>query len=152
MASSANEMAMFLPLVIGVAATFATIVIHGLAVMAIVNFARHQWMLGRAGVWFWTDLAMVAGAVLVALAAHLVEIALWALVLELCGEFPHFVAALYDSMMSYTTLGAGDLSPSWKFLGPLEAGDGILMAGVSTGMVFAVIEHVVQTRFPDTGN
>ena len=51
----------------------------------------------------------------------------------------------------YTTLGYGDvvMSSSWKLLGPLETADGMLMFGVSTAMLFAVIQRLIQTRFRD---
>jgi hypothetical protein len=32
-------------------------------------------------------------------------------------------------------------------LGPLETADGMLMFGISTAMIFAVMERLVQTRF-----
>jgi hypothetical protein len=41
------------------------------------------------------------------------------------------------------------MSPSWKLLGPLEAANGMLMFGVSTAMIFAVIQRLVQARFVD---
>ncbi len=97
---------------------------------------------------------IVAGVVLVALAAHLVEIAVWAVAFVLCGEFPDYAAAFYHSAVNYTTLGYGDviMSASWRLLGPLEAADGSLMFGVSTAMIFAVILRLIQTRFRDSGS
>jgi Ion channel len=57
--------------------------------------------------------------------------------------------ALYHSAVNYTSLGYGDvvMSAAWRLLGPLETADGMLMFGVSTAMMFAVIERLVQTRF-----
>ena len=51
----------------------------------------------------------------------------------------------------YTSLGYGDLiiSPSWKLLGPLETANGMLLFGVSTAMIFAVIQRLVKARFVD---
>jgi hypothetical protein len=48
-------------------------------------------------------------------------------------------------------LGYGDLimTPSWRLLGPLEAADGMLMFGVSTALIFAVIQRLIQDRFAD---
>jgi voltage-gated potassium channel Kch len=51
---------------------------------------------GRGGVWFW-DAILVIKFTLLALAAYLVEIALWALSFVLCGEFSNFAFALYFS-------------------------------------------------------
>ena len=88
---------------------------------------------------------------LFAFAAHLVEIALWSVLFMMCGEFSEFAAAFDHSAVNYTTLGYGDvvMTPSWRLLGPLEAADGMLMFGVSTAMIFAVIQRLVLMRFLD---
>jgi hypothetical protein len=145
---------LILPLAVGVATTLASILIHATALATIVDFFRHERRLGRAGVRFWRDVAIVAGVTLLGLAAHLVEIATWALVFELCGEFPGFAAAFYCSAENYTTLGYGDviMSPAWRLLGPLEAADGMLMFGVTTAMIFTIIQRLIQTRFHDSNN
>ena len=77
--------------------------------------------------------------------------ALWAVVFLLGGEFPDLGAAFYHSATNYTTLGYGDviMSPAWRMLGPLEAADRMFMFSVSTAMVFAAIQGLAQTRFPD---
>jgi hypothetical protein len=41
------------------------------------------------------------------------------------------------------------MSPAWRLLGPLEAANGMLMFGVSTAMVFAVIQRLIEARFAD---
>ena len=93
------------------------------------------------------------GALVVAFAfvAHLLEIAVWAVVFLLCGEFPEFGTAYYHSAVNYTTLGYGDviMTPSWRLLGPLEAANGALMFGVSTAIIFAVLLRLVEARFVD---
>ncbi len=151
MASSPGEIAILLPLAIGVGMTFCTVVIHALALITTVHFVRYERRLGRAGVGFWTDVIIAAVTVLLALAAHLIEIAAWAVVFVLCGEFAHFAAAFYHSAVNYTSLGYGDvvMSAPWKLLGPLETADGMLMFGVSTAMLFAVILRLLQTRLRD---
>ncbi len=151
MAPSPNEIAILLPLAIGAGTTFCTIVIHALALITIVHFVRHERRDGRAGVRFWRDVIIVGVTVLIALAAHLIEIAAWAEVFILCGEFPHLPPAFYHSAVNYTSLGYGDIvmSASWKLLGPLETVDGMLMFGVSTAMLFAVIQRLLQVRFRD---
>jgi hypothetical protein len=105
--------------------------------------------LGRTGQRFWVDVPIVGFAISFALAAHLVEIALWAFVLMICGEFSLFSNAYYSAALNYTTLGDTPRSPSWSMLGPLEAVDGMLMFGVSTAMIFAVIQRLLRTRYVD---
>ena len=128
-----------------------TIFIHALAVIATVNFVRRERRLGRAGVNFWNDVGIVTLAISFALAAHLVDVALWAALFMFCGEFSGFGTAYYHSAVNYTTLGYGDLvmTPTWRLLGPLEAADGMLMFGVSTAIIFALTQRLIQDRFVD---
>jgi hypothetical protein len=143
--------ATWIPLLVGTIAIGLTIVIHAAALIANLHLVRRERRLGRAGVVFWIDLRIVARAVMLALAAHLIAIGLWAFLYVGLGELPGFGLAFYHSAMNYTTLGYGDIvmSPAWKMLAPLEATDGMLMFGVSTAMIFAVIQRLVWTRFPD---
>ena len=146
-----HQFAILYPLVVGVGAVACTIFIHALALAATVNFVRHERRLGRAGAGALIDLAIVAAAISFAFVAHLIEIALWAVLLVICGDFQEFGIAYYCSAVNYTTLGYGDvlLTASWRLLGPLEATNGALMFGVSAAMVFAVIQRLVLARFKD---
>jgi hypothetical protein len=146
-----QRVAILIPLAVGAIAVLCTIFIHALAVAATVNFVRREKRLGREGAGLWTNLAIVALAMSFILVAHLIEIALWAVLFVICGEFRDFGIAYYFSAVNYTTLGYGDLimSPSWKLLGPLEAADGTFMFGVSTAIIFAVIVRMVQAQFED---
>jgi hypothetical protein len=146
-----HQIATLIPLVVGASAIVCTIFIHALTVSATVNFVRHERRRGRAGASGWIDVAIVALVVSFAFVAHLIEIALWAVLFVICGEFPEFGTAYYHSAVNYTTLGYGDviMTPSWRLLGPLEAANGALMFGVSTAMIFAVIQRLIQDRFVD---
>jgi Ion channel len=125
--------------------------IHALPLGATVSFIRREKKVGRLGRSFWIDMGIVALVIFFPLVAHLFEIAFWAVVFVNCGEFADFSTAYYHSAVNYTSLGYGDLimSPSWKLLGPLETGNGMLLFGVSTAMIFAVIQRLVQARFVD---
>ena len=146
-----HRTAILVPLAVGTLTVVATIVIHALPLGATVNFVRRERKLGRAGTGFWIDMGIVVRALVYALAAHLVEIALWGVVFILCGEFQDFGSAYYHSAVNYTSLGFGVviMSPSWKLLGPLETANGMLLFGVSTAMIFAVIQRLVETRYVD---
>jgi hypothetical protein len=146
-----QQVAILVPLAVGVCAIVSTIVIHALALVAVVNFVRREKGLGRVGAGFWADVSIVIVAVSFTLAAHLVEIALWAILFMACGEFHEFGPAFDHSAVNYSTLGYGNvvMTPSWRLLGPLEAMDGMLMFGVTTAMVFAVIQRLVKTRYAD---
>src|SRR5580700_6737465 len=115
MVASPARIAIYLPLAISVGTTFCTIIIHALALITVVHFVRREQRLGHAGIRFWRDLSIVSATILLALAAHLVEITSWAVVFIICGEFPQFATAYYHSAMNYTSLGYGDIvmSASW---------------------------------------
>ena len=146
-----HQVSILKPLAVGAGATLCTILIHALAVGATVNFFRYEKRVGRAGRGMLIDLAITMSVMIFAFLAHLFAIAVWARLFIMCGEFHEFSTAYYHSAVNYTTLGYGDLimSPSWKMLGPLEAGDGALMFGVSTAMIFAVIQRLIYARFAD---
>ena len=149
--TQAHRVAILVPLAVGAGAVVCTLMIHGLAVLTNVNFVRYERRRGRVGIGFRIDFAIVVVAMSLVFVAHLIEIALWAGLFVVCGEFQDFGTAYYHSAVNYTTLGYGDLimSPSWKLLGPLEAADGALMFGVSTAMIFTVIVRLIEARFED---
>src|SRR3984957_21076267 len=149
--TQAHRVAILVPLAVGVGAVLCTLLIHGMAVLTNVNFVRYERRRGRIGVGFRIDFAIVVVAMLLVFLAHLIEMALWARLFLICGEFHDFGTAYYFSAVNYTTLGYGDLimSPPWKLLGPLEAADGALLFGVSTAMIFTVIVRLIQARFED---
>ena len=148
MAPSSEPIAILLPMGVAIAITFCTVVIHALVMMPVVHFVHYELRVGRAGVAFRKDVVIVAGAVVVALAAHLIAITMWAQVFRLCGEFSQLGEAIYHSGLNYTTLGdsAPVMAPAWRLLAPLEGANGMLMFGVSTAMLFAVIQRLIQTR------
>ena len=145
------RIATLLPLAVGASAVVCTIFLHALAVSATVNLVRHERTRSRAGTSAWIDIAIVGLVVAFAFVAHLLEIAVWAVLFLLCGEFPEFGTAYYHSAVNYTSLGYGDviMTPSWRLLGPLEAANGVLMFGVSTAIIFTVMQWLIETRYVD---
>jgi hypothetical protein len=85
---------------------------------------------------------------LVTALVHVIQIVLWALAILLCGEIVTFEDAFYWSAQNYTALGYGDivLSRRWRLLGPLEAINGLLLFGLSTAVMFAVMSRVIAIR------
>src|SRR5271170_6558771 len=146
-----HRIPMMIPLAVGVITFACTIFVHVLPLGVTVLIVRREKRLGQEGASFWIDFAIVALIILVSLVAHLIEIALWAAVFMICGEFHEFSMAYYHSAVTYTTLGYGDLimSPKWRLLAPMEAANGILMFGVSTAMIFTLILRLTQARFVD---
>ena len=60
--------------------------------------------------------------------------------------FPSWELAFYFSASSYSTVGYGDviLPSNWRLLGPLEAITGVLMAGISVSVLFALVTRLLD--------
>lgn len=140
-----------MPLLVGAIVLAGTVCVQALPLSATVNLVRRERELRRVGKSFWTDMSIVCRIIFFAAIAHLIQIALWAVVFVELREFQEFGVAYYHSAVNFTTLGYGDIlmSPTWRLLGPMEAASGLLMFGVSTAMVFTVIHKLVETRFTD---
>lgn len=84
---------------------------------------------------------------LILMLLHLLEIILWALayLFLLPGDaIETFEEAAYFSVVTYTTLGYGDitlLDHQWRLLSGIEALDGILLAGWSAALLFLVVQR-----------
>ncbi len=113
-----------------------------LVLRTVFGMARRGYVGGR----FWSTIAVLEVTALVLLGALLVQVALWAGVFVLCGEFSDYEVAFYHSAVNYTTLGYGDivLSPRWRLLGPLEAANGVLMGGLAAALLFAVMSRLAE--------
>ena len=145
-----SHIAILIPLIVGLAATVGTIAIHGVVVHAIIMSLRRDLKRGLVGVRTWMNMTFIMAAILLALGGHLAEITFWAFVLDMSGAVADIGAAIYSSAGSYTTSGSDIvLPPQWRLLGPFEAVDGMLMFGVSTAFIFAVVNRLIHARYDD---
>ena len=142
---------LFLPLLVGVATTVVTLFIHGFSGRTMATLVSRAFRRGLGGIHFRTDGLVIAFAAMIMLTAHLFEVILWAAVTMLSGEIHGFVPALYYSAGNYTTLGSGEVvrSIQWRLMGPLEALDGMLLMGISTALLFAIIQRIGRLAHPE---
>jgi hypothetical protein len=77
---------------------------------------------------------------------HLIQVGLWAVAFWNTAQLPTAEAALYFSLITYTTIGFGDLvlGPGWRVLAGIEGLTGILLVGWSTAFVFAVVHRMYE--------
>lgn len=124
------------------------VVIH---VVGIVLLA--DWLLDRRSVreqlgsmTHFTILLIAAFAVIILL--HVAETGVWAVFYLWWGLFPDFETSLYFSLVSYTTIGYGDvvLPQKWRLLGGIEGISGALLCGLSTAFIFVVLNSMFKIR------
>lgn len=139
---------MIWPVLLATAALLGSLISYGMATALIVQVVVKLMRAGYTALSFWKNVAVMILIALVTAAAHLLQIALWAGVYLLCGEILSPEKAFYFSAENYTSLGYGDitLSERWRLLGPLEAVNGLLLFGLSTALMFAVMSHLIVNR------
>jgi hypothetical protein len=139
---------MILALFVGIGVLLGSLLFYGMATALIVQIVVRLIRSGYTGLGFWKNVAIMMIVSLVTAAAHLTQIALWAVALLMCGEISTFEKAFYLSAENYTALGYGDivLSERWRLLGPLEAINGLLVFGLSTAVMFAVMGRLIAHR------
>ncbi len=82
--------------------------------------------------------------VVIIIGATIIEAVLWAGSYLWIGAFDGFEQALYFSLVTYTTLGYGDLVllDSHRILGAIQAANGVIMFGWSTAIVVFAIQKI----------
>lgn len=139
---------MLIPLSVSVMIAFFCLLLHVVGILVI-----SEWLLHRREVLEQTTRMSGYGILLLFLFSlllllHLTETTGWALFFYKRGLFTDFETSLYFSLGSYTTVGYGDvlLPQRWRLLAGIEAITGVLLCGVSTAFIFAVMNGVVQKR------
>jgi hypothetical protein len=74
---------------------------------------------------------------------NIVQVAVWAALYRMLGAFPDFETAMYFSGVTFTSLGYGDvvLDGRMRLLGPLQAGNGLMMFGITTALFISAIQQ-----------
>ena len=115
-----------------------------LLVWALRYYARHDDDVTPATPW--TTLLIINSVMIILVIGNLAQIVIWAVVFMMLGEFETLREAVYHSAVNFATLGYGDLimSERNRFLGPLEAINGVLMIGVSTAALMATFQDAIK--------
>lgn len=82
------------------------------------------------------------------LAALSVSIWIWAIAFWKIGAFHELEPALYFSMVSFTTLGFGDvtLPQDWRLLSGIVAANGLILFGLNTAFLIEILDRLFLNR------
>ena len=122
-----------------------TVVIHVIG-LGLINESLVRTLSGtmeRGG--FMAKFSVVMGiTALLATLLHGVEAAIWAAAYQLLGTLPDIKSAVLYSLSAMTTYGHANLflKEQWQLMGALEALNGMLLFGLTTAFLFAMIQKV----------
>ena len=90
--------------------------------------------------------SLLVAVMLIMLAGNIIQITIWAGLFFSYGEFKEFATAFYHSVVNFATLGYGDIVMSEKrrLLGALEAANGVLMFGLTTGFLYTILSGILE--------
>ena len=93
-------------------------------------------------------LLLVVGSVVLLLFLHCMETMLWAAYYVKSGSLSDFATALYFSMLSYATIGYGDivLPAQERLVGAMEGMVGTMMSGWSVALIVAILQATGPLR------
>ena len=136
-------------IVVGLGMMVVTTMIH--AGFMVIGFEAAGWRLSRFG----RARKQLAKAVLVSaltawmFLAIVIEAWVWALLYlfhPLITTLPDLETAFYFSMVTFTTLGYGDvvLTGNWRTLASIQAANGVIVFGWTTALLFVFIQRVYK--------
>ena len=137
----------FKNLILGIALIIVTILIHSMVTRYIIHLVNRKHNPKNKHLKqpyeFW-----VALMVLIMFLAAFAEASVWAFVYAKIGALPDFHTSLYFSIVTFTTLGYGDVTPhnEWQLLASIEAAIGIIIFGWSTAIVMAVVQKLLVKK------
>ena len=137
-------------LLVSIAVSVCNIAIHAIVMAVVLRVALAVSERATSRQSFQLVAVMIA-TVSVLMAAHIVEVAVWALAYLMVDIAPRGTDLLYFAFVNYTTLGYGDVTPvaRWHLLGPMTAMNGVLLFGWSTAVIFAVLRRTMMTSQAD---
>jgi hypothetical protein len=124
--------------------TLCLLLQSALLVLAIRYYTRHDSLVNDAS--WWSALIVINSVMTLLVVGNLIQLTIWAVVFMMLGEFEEFAEAVYYSAVNFATLGYGDIvmSERYRFLGPLEAVNGVLMIGVSTAALMTSFQDAMR--------
>jgi len=136
---------MLINLFYGLLVMAVCLLLQSLLLTAALRYYTHSQILMKNPS-LWSTLFVINGVMMLLVLGNIAQVAIWALLFRLLGEFPGFGEAVYHSAVNFATLGYGDIvmSNNHKFLGPIEAINGVIMIGVSTAALMAAFQDAMK--------
>jgi magnesium-transporting ATPase (P-type) len=138
---------MLINLSISIVIIAITIVIHSLGMaMVLHSLKKYDQKTDHQKQRWQTHIFWVSQSIILMFIVSIIEVLVWALTFLALNAIENIEHAFYFSMVTYTTLGYGDvlLDERWRILGSFEAAIGIIMFGWTTAIVITVIQRLYK--------
>jgi len=132
---------------IGLLLIAVTVVIHAYGTLKWMNYLLAAFTRRNGVVVEKRSYHVLVLTAVVLLSLHLLEVFIWAATYQFLvppSEIETLEMALYFSLVTFTSLGYGDISlgPDWRILSGMEALNGILLVGWTTAFLYAVLQRI----------
>jgi hypothetical protein len=136
---------MLMNLLLGLPTMALCLLLQSLLLMAALRYyANHKALIDNPS--FLSSVTVINGVMLLLVMGNLAQVAIWAILFQLLGEFDRFGDAVYHSAVNFATLGYGDIvmSEDHRLLGPIQAINGVVMIGVSTASLMTAFQDALK--------
>lgn len=134
-------------IIIGFLLIVGSVFIHALTTEFCINWSHKR--VGSAIKLTWgIKVFTISLLVFILFFASVLEAVLWASTYWWLGAIEVFEEAVYFSIVTYTTLGYGDitLGKTWRLLSAFQAANGVVIFGWSTAIVMALVQKIFGKR------
>ncbi len=138
-------------MLIGIGTMLVCIVIQCLGVSAVLYYVKALLKRDKFPTEIWSFCGVIMIALVILMTANMLQVAVWAQLFKGLGEIEIYADAFYHSAVNFSSLGYGDIvmSEERRLLGALEAGNGVLMFGLTTSVLFGLIQAFLRRKFED---
>ena len=148
---------MFKILIIGFAIIAINVILQALATTYWVKRVRQKIDKRKGQLTTWWIFKVLIQSFLGLTFLHTLHSLVWAFSINLIpavqADFESFNDIFYYSIVTFTTLGYGDMtiSSTWKLLSGIEAINGIMLIGWSTALMYSLIQNIFKSLKKDNG-
>jgi voltage-gated potassium channel Kch len=117
------------------------------AFWSVRHYVRRTDRLGDRG-GFLASTRPLLSAMVIMMIGNFMQILLWGGLFVVLDEFTDLHVAFYHSAVNFASLGYGDIvmSEKWKMLGALEAVVGVLMLGMTSAALMAILSQLIKVQ------
>ena len=145
---------MFRILLVGAIIITINVILQALGNVLLVRKTNHHFLRENASLSNVAIAKLLTFSFLMITLLHISQTFVWAICYYIhpttSVDFQSFSEALYFSLVTFTTLGYGDITMNspWRLLSGIEAINGIMLIGWSTAMMYSLIQKINMAIAP----